>query len=119
MAAKDKAFVGRELRDRPGLRAAERWSLVGLECLEPGGRLRGGAILFAPGDTIAGHGRGYITSVTWSNALEKFIALGLYQGGLQHEGMEIICDYPLKEERVRARIVSPQFLDPKGERLHV
>ena len=47
MASKDKAYVGRELRDRPALRAPERWSIVGIECLEPGKQLRGGAILFA------------------------------------------------------------------------
>jgi sarcosine oxidase subunit alpha len=119
MAASGKAFVGRELRDRPGLRAADRWSLVGLECLEPGARLRGGAILFGPDDPIAGHGRGYVTSVTWSTVLEKYIALGLYQGGLAHAGSEVLCAYPLKGETVRARIVAPLFVDPAGERLHV
>jgi sarcosine oxidase subunit alpha len=118
MAGKEKAYVGRELRQRPLLQAPERWSLVGLECLEPDKRLRGGSILFAGTDRIEGHGRGYITSVTWSTELEKFIALGLYQGGLRHEGEEIVCAYPLKGEQVRARIVSPMFIDPKGERLH-
>ena len=117
MAAKDKAYVGRELSQRPALRQAQRRSLVGIECLEPGKRLRGGAVLFAAGDKLAGHGRGYITSVTWSTALEKFIALGLYQGGLDHVGEEIVSVYPLREEKVRVRIVSPMFLDPKGERL--
>jgi sarcosine oxidase subunit alpha len=119
MAARDKPFVGRPLRERPELRAAQRWSLVGLECLEPANRLRGGSILFAPDDPIAGHGRGYVSSVTWSTALAKFIGLGLYQGGLRHEGAEVLCAYPLKGELVRARIVSPIFLDPKGERLRV
>jgi glycine cleavage system aminomethyltransferase T len=119
MAASAKPYVGRELRERSGLRAAERWSLVGLECLEPQARLRGGAILFARGEALAGHGRGYITSVTWSTVLDKYIALGLYQGGLEHVGEEIICAYPLKGESVRARIVQPVFVDAAGERLHV
>jgi sarcosine oxidase subunit alpha len=118
MASRDKPYVGRELRQRPDMQAPERWSLVGLECLEPAKRLRGGAILFAAGDEIRGHGRGYITSVTWSTELEKYIALGLYQGGLRHAGEEIVCAYPLKDEQVRARIVAPQFVDPKNERLH-
>jgi len=118
MAGKDKPYVGRELRQRPDLQAPERWSLVGLECLEPGQRLRGGAILFADGDPIRGHGRGYITSVTWSTELGKYIALGLYQGGLKHAGAEVVCAYPLKNEQVRARVVAPHFVDPKNERLH-
>jgi sarcosine oxidase subunit alpha len=119
MASREKAFVGRELRLRPELQAPERWSLVGIECLEDGARLRGGAILFAAGEPVKGHGRGYITSVTWSIELGKYIALGLYDGGLRHEGEEIVCAFPLKGEQVRARIVSPIFIDAKGERLHV
>jgi methylglutamate dehydrogenase subunit C len=117
MASRKKAFVGRELREREELRAADRWSLVGLECLDPGTRLRGGAILFSKDDPIKGHGRGYITSVTWSTERQKTIALALYSGGLQHEGQEIVCAYPLRNEQVRARIVSPMFIDPSGERV--
>jgi glycine cleavage system aminomethyltransferase T len=119
MAAKDKPYVGRELRERADLKNPQRWSLVGLECLEPKQRLRGGAILFASGEALAGHGRGYITSVTWSTELKKYIALGLYQGGLASVGQEVVCAYPLKGENVRARIVSPVFIDAQGERLHV
>ncbi len=119
MAARDKAYVGRELRARAELQAPERWSLVGLECLDSSARLRGGAILFAHAEPLSGHGRGYVTSVTWSTELGKYIALGLYRGGLQHLGEEIVCAYPLKGEQVRARIVSPLFIDPKGERLRV
>ena len=56
--------------------------------------------------------------MTWSVELGKTIALGLYQGGLAHVGEEVICAYPLRNEQVRARIVSPVFLDPTGERMH-
>jgi sarcosine oxidase subunit alpha len=118
MAGREKAFIGRELRQRLNPQDPKRWSLVGIECLEPGKRLRGGSILFAAGDKIEGHGRGYITSVTFSTELEKYIALGLYQGGLAHQGQEIVCAYPLKGEQTRARIVSPHFIDPEGKRLH-
>ncbi len=118
MASRDKPYVGRELRFRDKLQAEDRWSLVGIELLEPDKKLRGGAILFAAGEPIKGHGRGYITSVTWSTELNKFIALGLYRGGLKHEGEDIVCAYPLKNEEVRARIVSPHFIDRQGARLH-
>ena len=118
LARYEKPFVGRELAARAAS-GPERASLVGIECLEPGKRLRGGAILFAAGEPVRGHGRGYVTSVTWSPTLEKFIAIGLFAGGLDHLGEEIVCAFPLKGERVRARITSPVFLDPKGERLHV
>jgi heterotetrameric sarcosine oxidase alpha subunit len=118
MSAKEKPYVGKELRQRPLYQAPERWSLVGLELLEPEKRLRGGAILFAKDEEIKGHGRGYITSVTWSVELGKTIALALYSGGQKHVGEEIVCAFPLKNEFVRAKIVSPHFIDPEGKRLH-
>ena len=118
MAAKEKPYIGKELRQRPLYQAPERWSLVGLELLEPEKRLRGGAILFAKDDEIKGHGRGYITSVTWSVELQKTIALALYNGGQKHIGEEIVCAFPLKNELTRAKIVSPHFIDPEGKRLH-
>ena len=117
MASRTKAYIGRELREREELLNPERWSLVGLEPIEPTARFRGGAILFGREDPIAGHGRGYITSVTWSTVLGKFIALGLYRGGLRHQGEEIVCAHPLLGETMRARIVSPVFIDAAGERL--
>jgi glycine cleavage system aminomethyltransferase T len=92
--------------------------LSGLELMEPEKKLRGASILFAATDEIKGHGRGYITSVTWSTELNKFIALGLYQGGLKHEGEEIIAAFPLKNEQARLKIVSPHFIDKEGARLH-
>lgn len=118
MAGKDKAYVGKELRFREKLQAPDRWSLVGLELMEPDKKLRGGSILFAATDEIKGHGRGYITSVTWSTELSKFIALGLYQGGLKHEGEEIVAAFPLKNEQVKLKIVSPHFIDGEGARLN-
>ncbi len=118
MAGKEKDYVGRALRFREDCQSPERWSLVGLELMEPDKKLRGGAILFAATDEIKGHGRGYITSVTWSTELNKFIALGLYHGGLKHEGEEIIAAFPLKNEQARLKIVSPHFIDKEGARLH-
>ncbi len=118
MASKKKSFVGEVLREREDMMSPDRWSLVGLELLEPDKKLRGGAILFATNDEIKGHGRGYITSVTWSTDLQIFIALGLYQGGMKHENEEIIAAFPLKNEQVRLRIVSPHFIDREGTRLN-
>ena len=118
MAGKEKDYVGKALRFREDCQSPERWSLVGLELMEPDKKLRGGSILFAATDEIKGHGRGYITSVTWSTERSKFIALGLFDGGLKHEGEEIIAAFPLKNEQARLKIVSPHFIDKEGARLN-
>ncbi|UCI28531.1 sarcosine oxidase subunit alpha family protein [Mesorhizobium sp. B2-8-5] len=118
MVGKRAGFVGDALRRRPAFQAPDRQRLVGLECTEEGKRLRGGAILFMPGDTVAGHGRGRITSVTFSPELGRYVGLALLAGDVAVEGSEVLAAYPMKAETVRARIVSPVFLDLKGERLH-
>ncbi|MBG1232256.1 2Fe-2S iron-sulfur cluster-binding protein [Aestuariivirga litoralis] len=118
MASNKKSFVGEVLREREDNMSPDRWSLVGLELLEPDKKLRGGAILFAAGDEIKGHGRGYVTSVTYSTDLQTFVALGLFKEGLKHENEEIIAAFPLKDEQVRLRIVSPHFIDRQGTRLN-
>jgi sarcosine oxidase subunit alpha len=118
MTGKRTAYVGAVLRQREAHRAPGRPRLVGLMCLDAGQRLRGGAVLFAPGDPIRGHGRGRVTSTTYSPALGTWVALGLFAGDRAAEGTEVIAAHPVKGETVRARIVSPVFLDPEGERLH-
>jgi sarcosine oxidase subunit alpha len=111
-------FVGDVMRRRPALRAPDRQRLVGLECIEPGRRLRGGSLLFLPDEPQAGHGRGRITSVTYSPEFGRHVGLALLAGNAATAGNEVVAVHPIKGEIVRARIVSPVFLDPEGERLH-
>ncbi|TIM28008.1 MAG: sarcosine oxidase subunit alpha family protein, partial [Mesorhizobium sp.] len=118
MAGKRTGFVGDVLRRRPAFQAPDRQRLVGLECIEEGKRLRGGAILFLPGEKPYGHGRGRVTSVTFSPERGHYVGLALLAGDVGSEGSEVVAVYPMKAETVRARIVSPVFLDPQGERLH-
>ncbi|WP_244564590.1 sarcosine oxidase subunit alpha family protein [Rhizobium sullae] len=116
MVAKRATYVGEVLSRRDAFRAADRQRLVGLKCSESGKRLRGGAILFAPGDLLEGHGRGRVTSVTYSPELDCYIGLALLAADVM--GDEVVAVYPMKSETVRAKVVSPAFLDSAGERMH-
>jgi sarcosine oxidase subunit alpha len=118
LASRKKPYIGAVLAQRPALVEAGRPRLVGLECLEPGKRLRSGAVLFAPDDAPAGHGRGRITSVTWSPSTGRYLGLGFYEGGQERIGIDVVAHSPIHGESVRARIAAPVFLDPAGERLH-
>lgn len=118
MAGKRSGFVGDVLRRRPALQAPNRQRLVGLECIEDGKRLRGGAILFLPDEKPHGHGRGRVTSVTFSPERGHYVGLALLAGDVAAEGSEVVAVYPMKAETVRARVVSLVFVDPQGERLH-
>ena len=116
MASKIKPFWGDALRRSEHLARPDRPTLVGLEPAEDGAVPSNGAILFFADDNIAGHGRGHITSTTYSKSLGKSIGLGLLQGGTSRVGQEIIAASPVQGRQYRLRVVDPCFLDAEGVR---
>ena len=119
MASSTKPFWGDALRRSAHLAQADRPTLVGLEAIAPGGDPSNGAILFFADDAIQGHGRGHITSTTYSKSMGKAIGLGLLQGGLSRIGQEVIAASPVQGRQYRLRVVDPCFLDPEGARYRV
>ncbi len=119
MASKLKPFWGDALRRRPNLARADRPTLVGLVPAQEGAEPSNGAILFFADDEIKGHGRGHITSTTYSKSVGKAIGLGLLQGGTSRIGQEVIAASPVHGTQYRLRVVDPCFLDPQGERYRV
>ncbi|PBB52159.1 MULTISPECIES: sarcosine oxidase subunit alpha family protein [Mesorhizobium] len=118
MVGKRSGYVGEVLGRRDAFSDPTRPRLVGLRGVEPGRQLHAGAILFRPGEPMQGHGLGRITSVTYSPTLDVWVGLALLAREAAVEGAEIVAAYPIMGQTVRARVVSPIFLDPKGERLH-
>jgi len=115
MASSRKPFVGSVLAQRPDLQDPDRPTLVGLEIDGPIGA-KAGAILFAADGKTEGNGLGWVTSTTWSPALERFIALGYLGGAPERIGSTVRAIDFLGESTVMARVVSAQFFDPEGER---
>ncbi|MBT5047825.1 MAG: sarcosine oxidase subunit alpha, partial [Rhodospirillaceae bacterium] len=116
MASARKPFVGSVLRQRDALQNATRPSLVGLEVLSSDTPLKPGMLLFPEQGDISGHGEGYVSSVTWSPTLEKYIGLGLLAMGIERTGAIVRCVDLLSDTTVPARVTSPHFFDPEGER---
>ena len=116
MASKIKPFWGDALRRSEHLVRTDRPTLVGLEATGPDAAPSIGSILFFADDAIQGHGRGHITSTTYSKSVGKSIGLGLLQGGIAHVGQEIIAASPVHGRQYRLRVVDPCFLDADGER---
>lgn len=108
-------FVGRRSLDRVDAKRPDRLQFVGLAADDPTTTLPVGAHVVVDAN---GHSRsqGYVTSSCMSEVLGRSIALGLVQGGRSRFGekIQIYSD----GQRSSARIVSPQWYDPKGERLH-
>ena len=116
MASKLKPFWGDALRRSQNLSRDDRPTLVGLEAVNDNEPPNNGAILFFADDAIAGHGRGHITSTTYSRHVGKPIALGLLQGGKSRIGQTVIAASPVHGRRYPLKVVDPCFLDPEGER---
>jgi sarcosine oxidase subunit alpha len=116
MASTLKPFWGDALRHSENLARTDRPTLVGLEALDANQPPNNGAILFFADDEIKGHGRGHITSTTYSKHVGKAIALGLLQGGTRRVGETVIAASPVHGRQYRLKVVEPCFLDPEGAR---
>ena len=96
-----------------------RWKLVGLETLD-GSVLPDGAYAIADGVNPNGQKstQGRITSSYFSPTLKRGIAMGLVMNGPDRSG-EII-EFPKIDGTVmQAKITSPVFYDPDGEKQNV
>lgn len=107
-------FIGRALAGRPGLVDPDRPRLVGVMPSPRSTELRAGAHLVEPGTTKS---LGWITSVTRSVELERWIGLALLSGAEQRIGTRLQAAFPLKNESTEVEIVSPHFVDPENARV--
>ena len=119
MASSKKDFIGNILRKRPHLRAHDmRQQLVGIAPLETGETFNAGAILCEEGK-LSGFGEGWISAVTYSPALGKWIGLGFVKGGAKNwEGVSLIAADPVNGRNTKVTLTSPHMFDPKGGRMH-
>jgi sarcosine oxidase subunit alpha len=116
ISKKKPDYLGKRGQERSHFRNPERWKLVGLETLD-GSVLPEGAYAVAPRVNANGqrNTEGRITSTYYSPTLGRGIAMGLIARGPQRMG-ETVRFARLDGGEVMARIVSPVFYDPKGEK---
>jgi sarcosine oxidase subunit alpha len=109
-------FIGKRSLFRTANMSDERKQFVGVEPIDPRMALRpGGHLLFGADRQPPALTDGWITSACFSPTLGRHIALGVLRGGRQRLGETVtVCD---EEERIAARVVSPQFYDPENTRL--
>jgi sarcosine oxidase subunit alpha len=112
-------YLGKRGQERSHFHKADRWKLVGLETLD-GSVLPEGAHMVT--DRVNANGQkvaeGRVTSTYYSPTLKRGIALALVARGPQRMG-EVVQVGRTDGSRIAARIASPVFYDPKGERQNV
>lgn len=119
MMSRKKDFIGRVMALRPALVADERPQLVGFRPVDPDARITAGAHFLPLGKPATiDHDQGYMTSVAYSPHCGCLIGMGLLQHGPQRIGEQVRAYDALRGLDTVVDIVSPVFVDPKGERLH-
>ncbi|MDH3439343.1 MAG: sarcosine oxidase subunit alpha family protein [Gammaproteobacteria bacterium] len=116
MLSKDKDYLGRRSLSRPDCLREDRKQFVGLLSEDNTTVIPEGAQLIE--DLSAAEPvpmTGHVSSSYMSACLGHPIALGLVAGGRKRKN-DIIYAWAAGREPIPARIVSPVFYDPKGER---
>jgi sarcosine oxidase subunit alpha len=118
MASTRKAYVGMTLKQRPELTREDRPRLVGIFPRDRSETFNAGAII-CEADDVSGHGEGWITAVTHSPELGHWIGIGFIKGGFEHwQGRDLVAADPVRKGNTDIEVVSPQMVDPAGERMH-
>ena len=119
ISKKKEDYLGKRAQEREHMTDPLRWKLVGLET-EDGSVLPDGAYAAEPGVNDNGQRKteGRVTSSYHSPTLGRGIAMGLVERGPDRMGE--VLEFPkLDGTVVRAKIVSPVFYDPDGEKQNV
>lgn len=119
ISKKKDDFLGKRAQQRPHMTDPDRWRLVGLETLD-GSVLPEGAYAVDEGQNANGQRnmQGRVTSTYHSPTLGRGIAMGLVRHGPARMG-EVLSFARTDGSLVKARIVTPVFYDPEGEKQNV
>ncbi|ACM38818.1 MULTISPECIES: sarcosine oxidase subunit alpha [Rhizobium/Agrobacterium group] len=113
-------FIGKHMLNREGLTAPDRPQLVGVVPLDAKTSFKTGAhILNKNADPTLENDQGYVTSSCFSPHVGCTIGLALVKGGAARHGEEVLVWNGLRNEFTPAKLVSPVFVDPNNEKLHV
>ncbi|MFO7920291.1 MAG: glycine cleavage T C-terminal barrel domain-containing protein, partial [Nioella sp.] len=119
ISKKKEDYLGKRAQQRSHMTDPNRWKLVGLETVDRS-VLPDGAYAIADGTNPNGqrNTQGRVTSSYHSPTLGRGIAMGLVLNGPARMG-EVIEFNKLDGTTVAAKIVSPVFYDPEGEKQNV
>ena len=118
MVSKKKDCIGNILSERPELNRDDDIELVGFFPAERGVALKAGAHFIAAGfEANTQNDQGWMSSVAFSPSLGHSIGLGFIKRGNARMGEIVRAVDPVRDSEIEVKIVSPHFIDPKGERL--
>jgi sarcosine oxidase subunit alpha len=118
MVSKKKDSIGMVLSQREGLNDPDGYRLVGVKPVDPKGKLTAGShFLEKRAAPVVANDGGWLTSKVYSPHVGSDIALGYLKGGDGKIGHRMRVVNLLAGTETEVEIVSPQFVDPEGERV--
>jgi len=118
MVSKKKDFIGNTLSERVELNQEDGLELVGFFPTDRKLLLKAGAHFISAGKIAnTQNDEGWMSSVAFSPTLGHSIGLGFIERGSQRMGETVRAVDPIRSSEIDVEIVSPHFIDPKGERL--
>ena len=118
MASVKKSYIGSAMRKRGVLSDDDREILVGFFPQDLKETFNAGTIVCEE-QSIKGQGIGRITSVTYSPELGHHIGIGFVKGGLNiWKDKTLVGADPVRKKQTKLKVVSPQMIDPSGERMY-
>ncbi len=107
-------FIGKYYAENRRVDVSGEPQLIGLQAVDKTQHLSPGYHL-VNNDTLEEQvSLGWITSSTWSVALEEYIAMGFLVNGRQRLSETVYAISPVDGKSIAMKVVSPQFFDPKG-----
>ncbi|MEM7642459.1 MAG: sarcosine oxidase subunit alpha family protein [Pseudomonadota bacterium] len=112
-------YLGKRGQQRSEFQRPDRWKLVGLETVD-GSVLEDGAYAIGEGKNANGQQivEGRVTSTYYSPTLDRGIAMGLVAHGPDRMG-DTLRFTRIGKAPIEARIASPVFYDPEGQKQNV
>ena len=118
MMSMQKDYLGRLMKERPGLIDPDRPVLAGFRPVDRSAHLRAGAHFLALGASPSlAADEGHMSSVAYSPSLGHWIGLGLIRRGSQRHGERVRAYDPVRGEDIEVEIGTPCHLDLNGEKL--
>lgn len=112
--------IGNVLSKRPEMNRDDALRLVGFFPVDREQELKAGVHFLSKGsEANTANDEGWMSSVAWSPELGHSIGLGLIKRGHERIGEVVTAYDALRDGDMDVEIVSPHFVDPKGERLRV
>ncbi len=118
MVSKKKDCIGNTLSERPALNRDDGLALVGFKPVDITDQFRAGAHLISLGRAATTENdEGWLSSVAFSPSMGHTIGIGFIKRGQERIGEIVHAVDLLNNTEVKVEVVSPHFVDPKGERL--